>query len=220
MKLLIVEDDENILQSLRGLMLSEGFLVEIARNVREALVGADASIDLIILDWTLPDGQGVHLIKTWRQSGFAKPIIMLTARTELIDKVLGLEIGADDYVTKPFEPRELLARISARLRAPRSAAAPAQALSCENVSLNLQARRVLQNNETVELTKLEFELLKLFFEYPNQAFSRDELLNRVWGFENFPTTRTVDTHILQLRHKFPKLNFETIRGIGYRLEKK
>jgi DNA-binding response OmpR family regulator len=179
--------------------------------------------DLIVLDWMLPDGQGIDFLKQVKSSEKAQlPIILLTAKSDLIDKVLGLESGANDYVTKPFEPRELLARIRVRLRETKGAGkatiAPQEKLQMGEIVMDLIRHEVTFKGVLVELTKMEFELLKLFIESPGRAYSREEILNKVWGYEHFPTTRTVDTHILQIRQKFYDGLIETIRGIGYRLK--
>lgn len=151
------------------------------------------------------------------------PILMLTARADLIDKVVGLELGADDYITKPFEPRELVARIQARLRSVSNVTAekPKEqkpSIEVGDFNLNLTTREVTYRKKLLELTKTEFELLKMLIENPNQVFSREELLKKVWGYDQYPTTRTVDTHILQLRQKTNADLFETAHGIGYRFK--
>ena len=145
------------------------------------------------------------------------PVIFLTARVELVDRVLGLEMGADDYVTKPFEPRELVARIRARLRTTARAAPPPERLAFAGLEMDLDSRRVTYRGRELELARLEFGLLELLLRHPSKVFTSDELLNRVWGYEAFPTTRTVDTHVLQLRKKTHPELFESIRGVGYRL---
>lgn len=166
----------------------------------------------------LPDGQGIDLLRAWRRDGYSGPIIFLTARTELLDKVLGLELGADDYVTKPFEPRELLARIRARLRAHAPVPVPApRHLAIHDIRLCPDTRDVTFEGQPVVLSRMEFGLLELLMENPGRVFSRDELLARVWGYESYPTTRTVDNHVLKLRQKLAPELFESVRGIGYRL---
>ena len=220
--ILLVEDEINIATPLLQFLKGEGFAVEHAANAAEAAAAMRLSPPkLVLLDWMLPDRPGVDLLREWRRDRIACPVILLTARHELIDKVLGLELGADDYMTKPFEPRELVARIRARLRTSpaaglMSAKLAAPALVAAGVTIDLEAREVRFHEALVELTKMEFELLKLLIENKNKVFSRDELLNRVWGYDAYPTTRTIDTHILQLRQKFTAELFETVRGIGYR----
>ncbi len=220
-KLLLVEDDFNILDPLRIYLINEGFEVETANSLAEAQVKLkEERPDLIILDWNLPDGQGIDLLKQDFCVGL--PVILLTARQDLIDKVVGLELGANDYMTKPFEPRELLARIRVQIRSRlKSIAHPSNALIIDlnGITMNLNERSVHWNQAPIELTKKEFELLKLFVENPNKVFSRDELLNLVWGYEEYPNTRTVDNHILKLRQLFPEEFFETVRGVGYRFKR-
>jgi DNA-binding response OmpR family regulator len=215
--ILLVEDEKSIRESLTEFLCKEQFKVECAVDLNAAAKGMNQGIDLVILDWMLPDGQGIELIRRWRSEGTKVPVILLTARNELLDKVLGLEIGADDYVTKPFEPRELLARVHVQLRKQIPAVIEERLMLRGNeIEISLRQREVRFGGDTVELTKMEFDLLKLLVERPDQVFSREEILNQVWGFEHYPTTRTVDTHILQLRQKFEPEYFETVRGIGYR----
>ena len=165
-------------------------------------------------------GRGIDLLRQMRHSEIGVPVILLTARTELVDKILGLETGANDYITKPFEPRELVARIRVQLRQKSNksaAAAPPAVASFEELQMDFSSREVRFRGKKIETTRMEYELLKLFVESPNRVFSREELLNRAWGYDTFPTTRTVDTHILQLRQKLADQLFETVRGIGYRM---
>jgi DNA-binding response OmpR family regulator len=222
-KILLVEDDQQLGPSLKKYLEREGLSVTLAENLKMANASLMQKQDLIVLDWMLPDGQGIDFLKQVKSSEKAQlPIILLTAKSDLIDKVLGLESGANDYVTKPFEPRELLARIRVRLRETKGAGkatiAPQEKLQMGEIVMDLIRHEVTFKGVLVELTKMEFELLKLFIESPGRAYSREEILNKVWGYEHFPTTRTVDTHILQIRQKFYDGLIETIRGIGYRLK--
>lgn len=215
--ILLIEDDVSLSVPLTQILETENFQVLVAKNLEEARSAFQATIDLVILDWRLPDGQGIELLKEWRSNGIQTPVIMLTSRADLIDKVLGLELGADDYLTKPFESRELIARIGARLRKGKSSLPiPSTLLQHSEIEVDLQKHTASYQNHEIELTKTEFELLKLFLESPEQTFSREELLNRVWGYQNYPTTRTVDTHILQLRQKTCADFFITVHGVGYR----
>jgi DNA-binding response OmpR family regulator len=223
-RILLVEDESSIATQLERLLTGEGYDVTIAPDAAAALAAAPAAAggaaapDLVVLDWMLPDGQGLDLLRTWRGSGRTWPVIFLTARSELIDKVVGLELGADDYVTKPFEPRELLARIKARLRSPQAPGEPARrVVVCGAIEIDDDARSVKYQGRKLDLTKMEYALLRLLAESPGKVFSRDELLDKVWGFESYPSTRTVDTHVLQLRQKLAPELFETVRGVGYRL---
>lgn len=212
--LLLVEDELHLRDSLKEFLEAENFKVTTASTLEEARDSIQSSPDAVVLDWLLPDGQGIDLLKEWRNAANHTPVILLTAKTQLVDKVLGLEMGADDYLTKPFEPRELIARLRVQLRKP--VFPPEKCLEQRGIQLNLRMKQVTFRQQKVEMTKMEFNLLSLFLQNPDQVFSREELLNQVWGYDRFPTTRTVDTHILQLRTKFEASFFETIRGMGYR----
>jgi len=220
-RILLVEDEPGVREPLANYLIKEGYEVSLAKTLKEAdsLVGENP--DLVLLDWMLPDGQSIELLKKWRECGIKTPVILLTARAELIDKVLGLEFGANDYVTKPFEPRELLARVRVQLRLVQSSGGKpsvAEGNVIEKVGITLDQKNRLASfqKKTLELTKTEFELLLLFMENPDQVFSREELLRQVWGYDQSPTTRTVDTHILQLRQKTSAELFQTVHGVGYR----
>lgn len=220
-KLLLVEDDTNLSKGVIKFLKTENFEVEHVETLKKAKEKNLEHFNLIILDWMLPDGQGVDFLQEIRRTNSHIPVIMLTARTELMDKVIGLEIGANDYITKPFEPRELIARIRVQLRT-LNTQAPKKSISHiqrGEIQINIETREVRFKNKPVNLTKMEYDLLKLLIENPGKVFTRDEILNKVWGFENFPTTRTVDTHMLQLRQKFDDSLFETVRGVGYRFVK-
>tara|TARA_R100000656_G_scaffold114490_2_gene86896 strand:- start:419 stop:1099 length:681 start_codon:yes stop_codon:yes gene_type:complete len=219
-KIMLLEDDENLGLSLRKFIQDEGYEVDLARNLEEARTKKIDDYDLMILDWMLPDGQGVDYLKEVRSKTNAVPIIMLTARTELIDKVIGLESGANDYVTKPFEPRELVARIRAQLRLSSASGGEKESdgkVEVGDLMIDKHQREIFFGGKPVEMTKMEFDFITLLAEHPNRAFSRDEILNKVWGYEHYPTTRTVDTHVLQLRQKTRDDLIETVRGVGYRL---
>jgi len=219
----LLEDDDNLGRSLKDYLTGEGYQVVWANRLSETTDVDFSAFEVMIFDWMLPDGQGVDLLKRLRQEGVDAPIIMLTARTDLIDKVIGLESGANDYMTKPFEPRELVTRIRVQLRdrsltQSDSNSGKEETVEQEGVVLNLTQRTVSYLEKPVELTKMEFDFLKLLAESPNRAFSREEILNKVWGYENYPSTRTVDTHVLQLRQKLNEALIETVRGIGYRFK--
>ncbi|MBI5510565.1 MAG: response regulator transcription factor [Deltaproteobacteria bacterium] len=216
-KILLVEDDRDLAQSLADYLAAEGFELERAPTAAAARKIGPAAVDLVILDWKLPDAPGIDLLREWRAQGTLTPVILLTARTDLVDRVVGLELGANDYITKPFEPRELLARLRVQLRQLPSAAPQESTLRCGELELSKTTREVRFRNRQVELSRQEFSLLCLLMENPNRVFSREEILNQAWGYESFPTTRTIDTHILQLRQKTDAALFETVRGIGYRL---
>jgi DNA-binding response OmpR family regulator len=216
--LMLLEDDANLGESLTRFLKNEGYQVNWVKSLQEFRDNYNDE-NLLILDWMLPDGQGIDLLKEIRSKNKFTPVILLTARAELIDKVIGLEAGANDYVTKPFEPRELLARIRVQLRhdVVGSNDADKSILEKHGIKMIETSREVFYKEQLVDMTKMEYELLRLFLENPGRAFSREEILNKVWGYENYPTTRTVDTHILQLRNKFGENLFETLRGVGYRL---
>lgn len=216
---LLVEDDATLARSLSEYLRAEGFRVTHVGSAEEARRHGAQAADVVVLDWVLPDTPGIDLLREWRQAGVRTPIVLLTARTELVDRVVGLELGANDYVTKPFEPRELLARLRVQLR--QAEAAPAEAtLRCGELSLDAARREVTFRGVLLELSRQEYALLKLLMENPNRVFSREELLNQAWGYESYPTTRTVDTHVLQLRQKTDPALIETVRGIGYRLRER
>lgn len=219
--ILLIEDDKNLAESLSRYLVNDGYKVRVASSLEAADSELKDPPRLVILDWMLPDGQGIDLLRRMRHREIGIPVILLTARTELVDKILGLETGANDYITKPFEPRELVARTRVQLREkpasnPASPSSP-PLLTFEGIQIDPSSREVRYKDRKVETTRMEYGLLKLFVENPNRVFSREELLNRAWGYEIFPTTRTVDTHILQLRQKLDERLFETVRGIGYRL---
>ena len=215
-RILLVEDDRALQESLSECLRAENFEILKASTIKEAQAALRDSPILIVLDWMLPDGQGIELLRELRASSNQIPVILLTARTDLVDKVLGLELGANDYMTKPFEPRELIARIRVQLRQPK-ANESTELLKAGPIQMDLNSHHVNFNNEEVSLTRMEFALLKLFLESPGKVFSRDEILDLVWGMR-YPTTRTVDMHIRQLRQKFAPEYFETIHGTGYRFK--
>ncbi|MEC7276501.1 MAG: response regulator transcription factor [Bdellovibrionota bacterium] len=220
-KIVVVEDDESLGATLKSFLRDEGYDVTLCPNIAAARAENLDDYGLMILDWMLPDGQGIDYLRELRGAGNKIQVIMLTARTEVIDKVVGLESGADDYLTKPFEPRELAARIRVQIRHQSERGAP---LDGEDVKINLgdividrERREVSYKGTVTEFTKMEYEFLVLLAESPNRAFSREEILNKVWGYENYPSTRTVDTHVLQIRQKLYDGLIETVRGVGYRL---
>jgi DNA-binding response OmpR family regulator len=216
-KILLVEDDDSLGSSLNSYLTDEGHEVTWAQSLEEARAKTGDE-EIVILDWMLPDGQGVDFLKELRAENISKPVIMLTARTDLIDKVIGLEAGANDYMTKPFEPRELVARIRVQLRdySPSSEDNVEETITRGELIIDKAQRVIKWKGAEVEFTKMEFDFLTLLAESPNRAFPREEILNKVWGYENYPSTRTVDTHVLQIRQKLSDELIETVRGIGYR----
>jgi DNA-binding response OmpR family regulator len=216
-QVLIVEDDENLGNSLKKILENEGMKAHLAPTLELARSLVSKDFDVIVLDWMLPDGQGIDFLREIRSKEFSMPVIMLTARTDLIDKVLGLETGANDYMTKPFESRELVARVRVQLREKVAVLARVEKVSVGKIVINDMEKEVLYDGRKITFTKMEYELIRLLAENPRQTFSRENLLDKVWGYENFPTTRTVDTHVLQIRQKTADDIIETIRGLGYRL---
>jgi len=221
-KILVVEDEPNMVAGLRDNFEFEGYEVITARDGVEGLQRAlEESPDLVVLDVMMPRISGLEVCKQLRAKRASMPIIMLTARGQEVDKVVGLELGADDYVTKPFSIRELLARVKAVLR--RTAVVPKDQdrHSFGDVEVDLRRCRVLRSGKALDVSSKEFELLKYFICHSGEALSRDRLLEEVWGYENYPTTRTVDTHLVHLRQKLepnpeqPQY-FLTVHGTGYR----
>lgn len=231
MKILLVDDEEQIRNIVRMYLAREGFTVKEAPNGREALdlIGGE-QFDLIVLDIMMPEVDGWAVCREVR-SRSAVPIIMLTAREDEVDRVVGLEMGADDYVVKPFSPRELLARIKAVLRRTggrcgQVQAAPEQQESLQSsklIDINPGARSVSILGQQVNLTAKEFDLLQFLAKHPGRVYTRDDLLQGVWGFDYFGDTRTVDTHINRLRDKLNKVPgcpeiIRTVWGVGYKFE--
>ena len=222
-KILIVEDEPDMVIGLRDNFEFEGYEVATAQGRRRAGSSrrARAKPDLLVLDVMLPKLSGLEVCKTLRGEGYEGPIIMLTARGQEIDKVVGLELGADDYVTKPFSIRELLARVKAVLRRTDGKAKRLARYSFADVDLDFEAYKATKEGELLELTPREFELLRYLIERKGETVTRDQLLEDVWGYESYPSTRTVDTHIAKLRAKIGDSGSEpryilTIHGMGYK----
>jgi DNA-binding response OmpR family regulator len=223
-RILIVEDEPDIVQVVKVYLERSGFFVEVASDGLTGLAkAAHTSPALIVLDWMLPGLDGLEFMKRLRRT-HETPVIILTARNEETDRVLGLEFGADDYVTKPFSPRELVARVKAVLRRmePLDEGANAQ-LRRGNLRIDPSYRRVTVADQEVELTTLEFDLLHELARQPGRVFRRDELLDRVWGRDFAGVDRVVDVHISNLRQKldrFPKAygQIVTVRGVGYKFQ--
>lgn len=223
--ILVVDDEEPIQELLKFNLEKEGYQVLIASDGSEALtVLEEKQPELLVLDIMLPGMSGLDVLNKLRKDPkFADlPVIMLTAKGEEIDKVLGLEIGADDYITKPFSPRELVARIRARLRRIKPAENNDEIVR-QDLHIDLNRFRVSVRGEYIELTPKEFELLRVLASHPGKVYTRDELLERIWGYEYAGDTRTVDVHVRHLRQKIERdasnpEYIETLRGIGYRLK--
>jgi len=223
MKILLVEDEEGLIITLTDRLRSENFDVKSATDGEAGLSLALAeSFDLIILDVMLPKKNGLDVCRDLRQKNITIPILMLTAKGETIDKVLGLKLGADDYLTKPFEVMELVARIEALLRrSPNTNQSSIETFRFGTVSINFRSATVEKGNKQIELSALEFKLLQYLIEHRGEVLKRDELLDEVWGYNAMPSTRTVDVHIAWLRQKLeenPRYpNFiQTVHGLGYK----
>jgi DNA-binding response OmpR family regulator len=221
-RILIVEDEPNMVAGLRDNFEFEGYQVIAARDGVEGLERALAeSPDLVILDVMMPRMSGLDVCKQLKAKRPSLPIIMLTARGQEIDKVVGLELGADDYVTKPFSIRELLARVKAVLRRIRVLPKQQDRYSFGDVEVDLRGCRVTRGGKHLDVSTKEFDLLKYFICHPGENVSRERLLEEVWGYEHYPTTRTVDAHIVHLRQKLEPTPEQpqfllTVHGIGYR----
>jgi len=202
-KLLIIEDELDLIKGLKLNLSDEGYDVDWAVNGVDGLRKAlEEAPDLIILDIMLPELDGLEVCRKLRQKGIDIPIIMLTAKGGEIDKVVGLEIGADDYLTKPFSVRELLARIKARLRhAERELKQIADIYSFGNVEIDFPRFKIKRKGKEQEMTSLEMDILKYFVIHRGEVVSRNDLLDKIWGYQSYPTTRTIDNHILKLRKK-------------------
>jgi len=221
-RILIVEDEPNMVAGLRDNFEYEGYEVLSASDGAEGLRRAlNDAPDLVILDVMMPRMSGLDVCKQLKAKRPSLPVIMLTARGQEVDKVVGLELGADDYVTKPFSIRELLARIKAVLRRVYVVPKDRESYAFGDVEVNLRTCKVFRAGKPIEFSAKEFELLKCFLYHPGEALSRERLLEEVWGYNRFPTTRTVDAHIVRLRQKLESKPEEpqfvlTIHGIGYK----
>jgi len=201
-RILIIEDEPDLLRGLELNLKAEGYVVLTASRGDTGLEQAlRERPELVLLDIMLPGMSGLDVCRELRAKGFDAPIIMLTARAEEVDRVVGLEIGADDYVTKPFGIRELLARIRVRLRRHAPATIGDSKLRFGEIEVDFERHEALRNGQRVDLTGKEFEVLRLLASHRGEIVTRDRLLDEVWGYETYPTTRTVDNHILRLRQK-------------------
>jgi two-component system phosphate regulon response regulator PhoB len=220
-RILVVDDEPDLLELVRVNLAQAGFEVETASKGRRALESVRRSApDLIVLDLMLPDIQGTDVCRELRTDPkFARlPIIMLTARADEVDRVVGFELGADDYVTKPFSPRELTLRVRAILRRRSQQIDGEESLEYRSLRLDSERHRCFVENVEVDLTAKEFDLLKRLMRRPGRVLTRDQLLEEVWGHDVTVTTRTIDTHVKRLREKLGNAGamIETVRGIGYR----
>jgi len=216
---LVVEDESAIAEVAEMYLEQGGFRVRMAPTGADAIKQLDdPSIDIVLLDLMLPDADGVELFREIR-SRRQLPVIMVTARDAEADRVLGLELGADDYVTKPFSPRELVARVRAVLRRGSAGESTATAIEAGSVRVDLESREVTIEGEAVELTRREFDLLAHVLRHPGRVFTRAQLLEAVWDYPSDIDTRTVDVHVAQLRRKLgDACPLKTVRGVGYKAD--
>jgi two-component system alkaline phosphatase synthesis response regulator PhoP len=222
-RILLVEDEPGLRLTLSDRLCNEGYEVETAADGEEGLARATrGGLDLVILDLMLPRKGGLDVCRDLRQSGASVPILMLTARGQTVDRVIGLKIGADDYLTKPFEMMELLARVEALLRRTTGAALHSVfRYQFDSIHVDLRRTEVTRDGKPVTLSAKEFQLLRYFIEHRGETLSRDQLLTEVWGYESRPSTRTVDVHVAWLRQKLesdpkrPRL-IVTMHGLGYK----
>jgi two-component system alkaline phosphatase synthesis response regulator PhoP len=221
-RILLVEDEPGLVLTLRDRLTKEGYSVESSPDGESGLErAAGEAFDLVLLDVMLPRLNGFDVLRELRRRGVETPVIMLTAKGQLVDKVVGLKLGADDYVTKPFEMVELLARVEAKLRRAPTTVHPAEGYHCGDVRGDFRRAEVTKAGAPLELSAREFQLLKYFIEHRGATLTRDELLNEVWGYNAMPSTRTVDVHVAWLRQKVePNQRHPqyilTVHGMGYK----
>ena len=220
-RILVVEDDRAVQKALKRMFEAEGFVVETCSDGKSAIEAFRRSVPAaIVLDLRLPLISGREVCREIKQQAPSLPILVLSAASDVSDKVLLLELGADDYVTKPFSPRELLARVRVALR--RTNRPPSsETVAFDGISIDFTKVEILRDGQPVVLTAQEFKTLKFLVQNAERVISRDELLNEVWGYQNYPSTRTVDNHILKLRQKLERdpanpVHFRTVHGIGYK----
>jgi two-component system response regulator QseB len=215
-RILIAEDEPRLALFLEKGLRSNGFVTTVAEDgAKASLMARDDQFDLLVLDLGLPGKDGTDVLRELRASGQRMPVIILTARDDVSDKVAGLEGGADDYVTKPFRFEELLARVRARLRDERTV--ERTVLKAGEVVLDLRTRRAATGGRTVDLTAREFTMLEVLIRHAGQVLSREQLLSHVWGYDYDPGSNVVDVYIGYLRRKLGSDSIETVRGMGYRL---
>ena len=224
-KILIVDDDKHIAELISLYMMKDGYETEEVYDGREAIKMAESfQPDLILLDLMLPGLDGYQVCTEIRKTSRV-PIIMLTAKGETFDKVLGLELGADDYIVKPFDPKELVARVKAVLRRyePKGEETDKNVLKFEGLEINLSNYSVAYNGKTLDFPPKEFELLSFLAQHPNRVFTREQLLDRIWGYEYVGDTRTVDVHVKRIREKLnseDEWGIRTVWSVGYKFGQK
>ena len=220
MRILVVDDDQAVRESLRRALVLEGYDVELAEDGTAALRSLTQSApDAIVLDLQMPDVDGLEVCRRLRTLGDTTPVLMLTARDAVGDRVEGLDAGADDYLVKPFDLAELIARLRARLRRKTPSSSDSDLLRFDDLSLDLMSREVRRGDRSFVLTKIEFELLELFMNHPRQVLTRDNILDQVWGYDFDSGTNSLAVYIGYLRRKTeengePRL-LQTVRGVGY-----
>jgi two-component system alkaline phosphatase synthesis response regulator PhoP len=221
-RLLLVEDEPGLVLTLTDRLAGEGYAVEASADGESGLERiASGGFDLVLLDVMLPRMDGFNVLRELRRRGVETPVILLTARGQVVDKVVGLKLGADDYVTKPFEMIELLARIEAKLRRAPAAPPSLDGYQFGDIRVDFRKAEVTKNGQPVEVAAREFQLLRYFIEHRGATLTRDELLNEVWGYNAMPSTRTVDVHVAWLRQKLednvrhPQYIL-TVHGLGYK----
>jgi two-component system alkaline phosphatase synthesis response regulator PhoP len=221
-RLLLIEDEPGLVLTLRDRLTREGYMVEASGDGESGLErAAGEGFDLVLLDVMLPRLNGFDVLRELRKRGVDTPVIMLTAKGQVIDKVVGLKLGADDYVTKPFEMVELLARIEAKLRRAPATTHPSEGYQFGDVRVDFRRAEVTRAGAPLDLSAREFQLLKYFIEHRGATLTREELLNEVWGYNSMPSTRTVDVHVAWLRQKIepnPRhpQHILTVHGTGYK----
>ncbi len=220
--ILLIEDEDAMVTALRDAFEYHGYTVKTTRDGETGLkVAEEEQPDLILLDIMLPGMDGFDVCRLMRKRGILAPILMLTARGEEVDKVVGLEIGADDYITKPFNTRELLARVKAHLRRSTDKSSTLVEYEFGDVKVDFSRSKAYKGGKPIDLTSTEFSLLHLLIKRRSEVVTREQILNEVWGYETYPDSRTVDSHILNLRHKFEDNPHKpeyilTVHGLGYK----
>lgn len=220
-RIVVVDDDPTVADVVGRYLIRDGHTVECVHDGYEALRRvAEAPPDLVVLDLMLPGMDGLEVCRRLR-ARWPIPVVMLTALGDETDRLVGFETGADDYVTKPFSPRELLARVRAAVRRLNQSSDKTEMFGFDDVEVNFSRMELHRSGELIPLTPQEFKMLRFFLNNPERVISRTELLNEVWGYNNYPTTRTVDTHILRLRQKLERdptdpVHFRTVHGTGYK----
>jgi two-component system alkaline phosphatase synthesis response regulator PhoP len=221
-RLLLVEDEPGLVLTLTDRLTREGYAVDSSADGESGLERASSEgFDLVLLDVMLPRLGGFDVLRELRKRNIETPVIMLTARGQVVDKVVGLKLGADDYVTKPFEMVELLARIEAKLRRAPSVPHPAEGYQFGEVRIDFRRAEVTKSGAPLDLSAREFQLLRYFIEHRGATLTREELLNEVWGYNSMPSTRTVDVHVAWLRQKIEPNSRHpqyilTVHGMGYK----